>query len=76
MVIFSVEIFVTIFVFDFIINVILCIVVGVRHVSIKVLLAFRQELDGIGSISSNRFILRIAILVQVGLRVPQVISNQ
>lgn len=52
----SVEIFVAIFVLDFIVNVILiidCIVVGICHIRIKVLLTLRKILDGIRSVRSN-----------------------
>lgn len=42
------EVFVTIFVFDFIVHVILDIIIGIGHVGVEVLLAFRQKLDGIG----------------------------
>lgn len=69
-VVLSVEIFIAIFVLDFIVNVILiidCIVVGICHIRIKVLLTLREILDGIRSVRSNRLVLRIAILVQVGL---------
>lgn len=69
-VVLSVEIFVAIFVLDFIVNVILiidCIVVWICHIRIKVLLTLREVLDGIRSVRSNRLVLRIAILVQVGL---------
>lgn len=55
-VVLSVEIFVAIFVFDFIVNVILIIdriVVGIGHIGIKVLLTLRKVLDGIRSISSS-----------------------
>lgn len=55
-VVFSVEIFVTILVLNFIINMILiinCIVVGICHVRIKVFLTLRKVLYGIRSVRSN-----------------------
>lgn len=55
-VIFSVEIFVTILVLNFVVNMILiinCIVVGICHVRIKVFLTLRKILYGIRSVRSN-----------------------
>lgn len=55
-VVFSVEIFVTILVLNFVVNMILiinCIVVGICHVRIKVFLTLRKVLYGIRSVRSN-----------------------
>lgn len=55
-VVLSVEIFVTILVLNFVVNMILiidCIVVGICHVRIKVFLTLRKVLYGIRSVRSN-----------------------